>query len=140
MPRSDQNPTNTIRLINIKELIEGSKADIILSLKRETDRISEQLTHIIKRVNDVEQRTLQLEKRCALLETKSNESSASILDEMEDRLRRKKSLIISGMPEVEGTIDERKESDSERVEQILRDLSNLTEYFADPQDWTSTTG
>lgn len=51
-----------------------------------------------------------------------------MLDEMEDRLRRKKSLIISGIPEqTEGSAEERIETDKTTVEDLPVNLSELSD-------------
>ena len=126
MPRSKSHQDSNITLHDIKEIIENSKADILDTMKKENERIFNQLSLLIKRVDEVEKRTALLEQRCNL-ETKTLDST-SILDEMKDRLRRKKGLVISGLPEpVEGSVNERKEADKIKIRSLLNDLCDQTD-------------
>lgn len=119
--RSNSNTTSAITLNDIKHLIE--KSEILTSLKKETEEISSKLSVIIKRVDELERRNVQLEHRCNQLEIKTQDMSTFILDEFEDRLRRKKSLIISGIPEqLEGPADQRSASDDKEVKNVVESL------------------
>ena len=107
----------------MKKLIDESKTEILTAMKSDKDEIVNKLSYLIKRVDELEKKNTQLEKRCAQLETKSNDSAMFFLNEMEDRLRRRKSLVISGLPEqVKGTVDERHKADSNGVKALIQNL------------------
>jgi len=115
-------------LADIKILIESAKDEILVSLKKETVVISNKLSVLIKRVDDLERRNVQLEQRCNQLEVKSEHTSTFILDEMEDRLRRRKNWIVSGIPEqTAGTAEERSRTDSQKVTTLLDDLCEVSD-------------
>ena len=64
----------------------------------------------------------------ATTEMKSQAISSFTLDEMGDRLRRKKSLIISGIPEfVDGTTKERNEVNGNKMKTLLKDLYKIND-------------
>lgn len=126
--RSSSTTSSAITLIDIKNLIESSTKEILGSLKKEINEISNKLSHLQNKVDELESRNSQLEQRCHQLESKSLNISTAILDEMEDRLRRKKSLIISGIPEqTEGSAEERIEADKTTVEDLLENLCGVSD-------------
>jgi hypothetical protein len=58
------------------------------------------------------------------LEERVTHLSSTVLEEVEDRHRRRRNLVFSGIPEqTSGSVDERKKADTACVEQILQDLS-----------------
>lgn len=126
--RSSSTTSSSLTLVDIKNLIESSTKEIMDSLKNEIKEISNNLSHLQKKVNELESRNVQLEQRCNQLESKSLNFSATILDEMEDRLRRKKNLIISGIPEqTEGSVEERMEADKTIVKDLLESLCGMSD-------------
>ena len=126
--RSNSNPSNTVTLADIKILIENTKDEIIVSLKKETVEISNKLSLLIRRVDELEKRNVQLEQRCNQLEAQSHHMPPFIFDEMEDRLRRRTNLIISGIPEqTSGTTEERSKADSQKVTTLLDDLCEVSD-------------
>lgn len=133
--RSNSNTKTNITLTEIKTLIQNQTAEIVNSLTREIKDLKQTIDALVKRVDIVdgrvdklEERNACLEKRCHQLEKKSNQSAMSFLDEMEDRLRRRKCLVISGVPEqTEGTVHSRSEADKQKVQVMLQDLCGISE-------------
>lgn len=126
--RSNSNSGNPVTLSDMKNLMDNMKTEVVTVLKSDLEVISSKLSHLIKRIDELEKRNTELELRCTNLEKKSNESTTFLLDEVEDRLRRKKSLVISGVPEQsKGTSESRGEADENTVESLLMELCELPE-------------
>lgn len=91
--------------------------------------ISEQNTKIsglLQKIQALDSKNSHLEIRCKNLENDLLELSSSVLEEFEDRARRRKNLIISGVPErLEGSTDERATADREHVDSILEDIADV---------------
>ena len=124
--RSNSSSSNPITLIDMKNLMDNWKTEVVAALKNDFDEISSKLSHLIKRIDELEKKNTELELKCSKLEKKTNESTTFFLDEVEDRLRRRKSLVISGVPEQsEGTADLRNEADEKFVVQLLSQVCEL---------------
>ena len=108
----------------MKTLIDKMKKDILDTLMTEVDKQTSLVKELVKKVEDLNGRNAQLEKRCLKLEDDMKTVATSIFEELDERGRRKRNLIISGIPEsTEGTAKERKEADREKVKSILYKLS-----------------
>ncbi len=120
--RSNSNPQNNITLADITKLLEKCKTDILASLNSRLDDIANKMTKINNRMDGIDQRMTQMERRCTRMEESSEKLFSSVIQEIEDRNRRRLNLIVSGIPEGEGSLEERKAADKEKVETLLSDL------------------
>ena len=107
-------------LTEIKELIERSKTEIIQTLRNEIERLNMKL-------NDLENKVISLEGENKLLNENYHKvsqelsqvqmtevpSTEIIAQEIDDRIFRRPNLIISGVQETGGSVDERKIKDKE---------------------------
>ena len=99
------------------------KSDILEILKTEVDKQTNLVKQLVKQVEDLTRRNTQLEERCLKIENEMATMPASIYEELNDRERRKKNLIISGVPEsVDGSAEERKLADANQVKGIFEKL------------------
>ena len=88
------------------------------------NKLKDTLMVLVSRVDDLEQSNTQLQKQCQQLEENCKSMEKSILEEVEDRNRRRKNLIISGIPEeMEGSAEERKETDRIKIESLFKELN-----------------
>lgn len=122
--RSNSNPQNNITLADITKLLENHKADLLASLNSRFDEIASRMTKIINRMNNIDQMITQVELRCTQVEEASEKLFSSITQEIEDRNHRRLNLIVSGIPEGEGCLEERKSADKEKIETLLGDLDD----------------
>ena len=118
------NTSSSVTLPEMKTLIDKMKKNILDTLMTEVDKQTSLVKELVKKVEDLNGRNAQLEERCLKLEDDMKTVATSIFEELDDRGRRKRNLIISGIPEsTEGTAEERKEADREKVKSILYKLS-----------------
>ena len=118
------NTSSSVTLPEMKTLIDKMKKNILDTLMTEVDKQTSLVKELVKKVEDLNGRNAQLEERCLKLEDDMKTVATSIFEELDDRGRRKRNLIISGIPEsTEGTAKERKEADREKVKSILYKLS-----------------
>ena len=123
--RSNSNPSNNVTLSDIKSLIQNSKNEILDSFRNEMQGITTVLNALMNRVDELESKNVHLEQKCKLLEEKSADFTTSVLNEIEDRNRRKMNLIISGLPEhLDGSAELRRTADVAEVDALLRKLSD----------------
>lgn len=121
--RSKSNPSNAITLSDIKTLIEKNKDAILESLKDEIEKQTSLISTLVKQVEDLHKKNLNLEQKCNKLEEAMSRMTTSVLEEANDQQRRRKNLIISGVPEsVTRSAEDRKAEDKSRVKTILDEL------------------
>ena len=121
--RSKSNPSNAITLSDIKTLIEKNKDAILESLKDEIEKQTSLISTLVKQVEDLHKKNLKLEQKCNKLEEAMSRMTTSVLEEANDQQRRRKNLIISGVPEsVTRSAEDRKAEDKSRVKTILDEL------------------
>lgn len=115
--RSGSNAQN-ITLEDIKTLIDSVKSE----LKCEIQKINDKIEILFERVIETDAKVKDLDDRCLRLETRVKcieEARAcgadheEFLQEAEERHRRRKFLIVSGLPEhASGSLNERKQKDA----------------------------
>lgn len=126
--RSKSNPSNAITLSDIKTLIEKNKDAILESLKDEIEKQTSLISTLVKQVEDLHKKNLKLEQKCNKLEEAMSRMTTSVLEEANDQQRRRKNLIISGVPEsVTRSAEDRKAEDKSRVKTILDELIECDE-------------
>lgn len=129
--RSNSNPNTTVTLKDIKSLIEDTKSQLLTKFSQEIDKVSEMLACLLRRIDDLDKKTDEIEKNCsnshAQLDKeikgiqKSNETNINdLMLEMEQRAYRSSNIIIFGLPEPgEGTAEERKSAELATVNDLL---------------------
>lgn len=122
--RSHSNSVANTSLNDIKTLIENSKEEVKQAMKTEIDKLSDTVLSLVKRINELNQKNEELERKCQMLQTELKGNTSASFEELEDRNRRKANLIIAGLPEqVTGTAEERKDSDWDEVKAILKHVN-----------------
>ena len=139
--RSNSN-ASSISLNDIKSLIESSTTEILSIVKTENEKLKSMIKIFNNRVDEVERKTNLLESKCKDLEEKcirlekmcqqKDTSDQELIEEAMERQRRRKFLIISGLPEQQkGNIEERIKGDTAKVTELAATLGvedlNLTE-------------
>lgn len=133
---SSSNPQK-LSLSDLKALIETSKHEILNTVRLEHAKLNDVIASLLSKVETLENKNAELEKRCRQLETansqllnkttdgmKIEEKLTSIYNECEDRKLRESNLIIAGIEEEkEGTVDERIVKDKDKVKKVLSFLS-----------------
>lgn len=120
--RSNSNPSSLASLSDIKSLIEAVLTEKLGSLEKKMDTMTDSLKLIISRMEEIEAKYKEMERRCNKIE----EHQMNIFSEIEDRERRKNNIVISGVPEKEdGNAEERKEWDEEKAEKLFDELAGL---------------
>ena len=105
-------------------------------MKLQTDRIANTVTQILSRLEDLEASNKQLQKKNRELEleleklkTESRDRIVEVADEVQQRSRRMKNIIIAGAPESsDGSVDERKQKDEAFCKQMFADLSTDVDF------------
>lgn len=123
---SESNSTSNtqITLSDIKILIETSKNEVMKKFEQVITKQTEEIAMLSSRIEDLSRSNLQLKSQYKALEEKVSHLPATVLDEVEDRHRRRRNLVFSGVPEqTTGSVDNRKDKDTAFVEQILRELA-----------------
>lgn len=148
--RSDSNPNTAItptRLSKIpgnnsmsqdvRSFLSSFKEDITLSFKREFSAVFEKLTSLENKVelfqNQLTVVKEEQERQAAEIETlktkfdgmDSSSLCADITEEVSQRYRRRRNVIIRGLPESVGSVEERVVADGEVVQSILKELEIL---------------
>lgn len=120
---STSNSSCNVSLSDIETLIENAKQDILNTIEHKVDKQTALIEKLLKQVEDLHGKNDQLEKRCLKLEEDMITMSTSIFDELNDRKRRKRNLIISGVCESsDGSVEERRNADEKQMEMLLEDL------------------
>ena len=108
---------------DFKAAIEAAKTDIISSLSGEISQLRDTVKLLTQRVEELESANNTLKIRCKELYDGVFEK---VLEECEQRRRRENNIVISGIPEMtEGSIEDRKSHDKEKVENLLTHLQVL---------------
>ena len=124
--RSGSNTQQTITLHDFKTLLDGLKSDLTCEINKVNDKIEALLT----RVNETDNKVKVLEERFQSLESKllnqSNKCGLEMEDmmqEAEERYKRRKYLIVSGIPEAStGNIEERAQADVNCIKRMADHL------------------
>lgn len=137
------NSSTNITLSDIKDLIETSKRQIISTLKSDLERVQKQCEALLVKISgledecgDLREKNSQLESRVTGLETKNSiisRSFSEMVDECNERSRRQLNLIITGVRESDGTIDERKRNDQQICMSLFRQIGLCESKIHDVQ-------
>ena len=130
------NSQTNFTLSDMKELLERSKNETIAEMKLQTDRIADTVMQILSRLEDLEASNVRLQKKNQELElelehlkSECRDGYAAVADEVYQRSRRERNLIISGVPESNiGTIGEREQADESFCRRLFADLSTSVDF------------
>jgi len=128
-----------ITLADIKNLIENSKEEImetvrgeVSAVKKEIVQLNHKISCLTARVQEMEGDNLELRARLKDLdsrvigiesEKKRELSVDELIQETEERLKRRKYLIVSGVAEqASGTVEERKQKDTEFIKVMSQSI------------------
>ena len=120
--------TNAVTLNDIKFLIESSKSEILAALKSEIDELKNTVSSLSKKVEKLDSRHTFLENRCRALEDQCDRAdhrvrTEDLLHEAEERQRKRKHIIVVGLPESKsGTVEERAEGDKSALKDLVADI------------------
>lgn len=135
---SSSSNSQKLSLFDIKTLIESSKHEILNTVRQEHTRLNDVIASLLTKVENLENKNAELEIRCKHLEQANSqlmlnntsddmnieEKLTSVYNECEDRKLRENNLIITGIEEeMEGTVEERRTKDEEKVRRVLSFLS-----------------
>ena len=126
--RSGSNASQ-VSLNDIKILIETSKTEVVNLVKKENAKLENLIITLSKRLDDLETKNSFLESRCKILEEKCDsfpidgphmeEMFEEVVTEAMERQRRRKCLIVSGLPEhTQGSAVERRAHDIESLKSL----------------------
>lgn len=125
--RSGSNGSN-INLTDIKNLIESSREEILKSVKSEMAKYNEMMQSVLTKVEEITQENSFLTSKVKDLETQveflsqkqvcvyDGFTTEDVYRELEERQRRRKFVIVSGLPEpVTGSLEERMQEEKRSV-------------------------
>jgi len=131
--RSGSN-ASSLNLNDVKTLIENSQAEIVKSLKKEMALHGEMLQTLLSKIDDLTKQNERLALRVADLENRVETLSSNqreenekcftsmfedAYSEMEERHKRRKFLVISGLPEpCVGSVEQRRLEDQQAIESL----------------------
>lgn len=126
-PRKTRSNSNSacgnVSLADIKTWIQSSQEEIVNSLKPDLNKITDMLKTLVERVDHLDNKCSKLEQRCTQLEENSGKMMFEVAEEVEARVRRRKNVIVSGVElKIDGTLEERKAGDMEKVCEVLSTL------------------
>ena len=133
-----KNSTDNLTLTDIKDLIEDKCSDIQNTMRKEIQKINDNVQQILMRMNGLEkaQEDLKLENRHLKKEIEDLKAAqentlCQTADEMYQRSLRASNLVIFGVPESsDGTSEDRKEHDEQFCKEMLQELLRTKEDFA----------
>lgn len=121
------NSQNELTLSNVKLLIDASKNEVIGALKAEIQSLRQSISVLSSRVDKLEEENKSLQAQCQQALSQSGDGAPSfedswpeIVNELQQRDRRKLNLIIFGAAElVTGSVPERRAADREKATEIF---------------------
>ena len=128
--RTTRSNSTSVSLTDIKDLIEGTRNDIIAVMKTETDKISGKIDYIMERIEQLKETCLNLQRNNDWLEAeiedlknKREDEVDRISEEVHQRNIRQLNLIISGVTEVtSGSVEDRKVQDMDFCKSLVSKL------------------
>ena len=137
--RSNSNSQDT-QLLEIKRLIEAGNAEVVKALTRQVAQINENVAKLAEKFEKLEEKYEELEKKVARLSEEQRRGFSSMthidpedmMQEAEERYKRRKYLIVSGVPEPSTcNVEERTEADETYIKRIadhlrVNDFDELT--------------
>lgn len=121
------NSQSDLTLSNIKVLIDASKDEIINSVRAEMLILKESISSLSSRVDELERENKALKHQHQILLKQPNTDSmafegacSGLVDELQQRERRKLNLVVFGMAEpVSGSVDDRKSVEKKKCHELF---------------------
>ena len=118
------NSQSDLTLANIRSLIEASKNEIIASVRSEIQSLKESVLSLTVRVEKLEEENVKLknqqQQQVPILPLDLDNTCSEMVNEFQQRERRKLNIIIVGAPEqATGSISERKAFDQEQCSELF---------------------
>lgn len=133
---SRKNSATGLTLADIKDLIDNLRSDVLNTMRNENKKINENIQQILMRVKGLErvheelrQENRRLKGEVEELKAAQENTLSQTADEIYQRTLRASNLMIFGVPECEGTIEERKKHDENFCDEILEELLDTDEDF-----------
>ena len=136
--RSNSSSNSTISLQDIHNLINATRNELVLTMKDETDKINKMLAGLSEKVVGLEARldafdARQRNQEIEIDAVKESLKNINITDnkiffddictETTERWRKRKYLIVSGIPEHSlGNVEERREKDKDALEHLAKEM------------------
>lgn len=126
-PLKTRSNTKNITYQEIKALLDNLKTD----LKSEINKVNDKIEALFKRLDVTDDKVRALEDRCHTLEEglknkgelDSGLDPEAVLREAEERFKRRRYIVLSGIPEhLTGSVDERSRKDNQIVGEIMKEL------------------
>lgn len=126
-PLKTRSSSKNITYQEIKSLLENLKID----LKSEINKVNDKIEALFKRLDVTDDKVRALEDRCHTLEEDLKNKSKiysgpdpeAVLREAEERHKRRKYVVLSGIPEhLTGSVDDRSIKDNQIVGEIMKEL------------------
>lgn len=122
---------------DLKRYLDTLKADIIASFRHELDRVNNSLTTLNDKVQSVEASLDKINSEIQRIDKEMNNLDLKILNvhqdinqciggalaEMDNRLARANNIVLRGLDECDGSVDERLANDTEVVGELLNVLN-----------------
>lgn len=123
------NSQGGITLADIKQLIEKSKNETIKEMKLQSDKILTRMDNLEASNKRLQERNQELELEIAKMREEWQDGIAAMANEVYQRSRRRKNIVIAGVPECNtGSTEERKRADGEFCRKMFSDLSATTDF------------
>jgi len=129
---SRKNSTTGPTLNDIKELIENLRSDVKIENKKLNENIQQILTRVkgLERVHEeLKLENRRLKEEIEELKAAQENTLSQTADEIYQRTLRASNLVLFGVPESEGSIDERKEHDEQFCNEMLTELLGSEEEY-----------
>ncbi len=121
MTRSNSNSSNTT-LDDIKNTIESSKTEILSFVKSENEKLLSLVASLSKRVDDLEVKNSKLVAECKALKNQASRSIDFAVEELDQRKKRENNIVIFGLEESVGSLDDMKRYDKEQIVSLAGSL------------------
>lgn len=129
------NTQTELTFCNIKSLIDASKDEIINSLRAELHSLRESISSLSIRVDKLEEENKSQREALNLVNndpSSLNTTCSEMMNEIQQRERRKRNLIIYGAPEATtGAVEERKAADKLLCSEIFEAIGSPDCSFKD---------
>ena len=80
------------------------------------------ITEIRTKIQELNETVKRVQDKCSKLEEERRNDDEAIFREFEERYRRRKCIIISGLNESSGSLEERRKSDRDAVEELVQEI------------------
>ena len=136
--RTRQGSLQSDQVSELKLLIKESKSEILNVLRQELKSVRQEINSLTSRFTALEESVQSIQKKQVMLETEISAVKSGVesiteasLQEMDGRLRRTANVIIRGLPEVTGSVEERAKQDKRALAKVLEDIDAASVNISD---------